>query len=57
MSPVCEYTIPQHSGIDSAAADEMPEQYYDLTGMPVANPSAGIYLLRRGSEVRKVVLK
>ncbi len=57
VSPVCEYTIPQHSGIDSAAADEMPGQYYDLTGMPVANPSAGIYLLRRGSEVRKVVLK
>ncbi|MDE6527291.1 MAG: hypothetical protein K2L75_08550, partial [Muribaculaceae bacterium] len=57
VSPVCEYTIPQHSGIEAVAADEMPEQYYDLTGRPVAKPSAGIYLLRRGSEIRKVLLR
>lgn len=38
---------------DSAA----PVEYYDLRGIRVANPAAGIYLRRQGTKVTKVLVK
>ncbi|MDE5662056.1 MAG: hypothetical protein K2I04_05450, partial [Muribaculaceae bacterium] len=34
-----------------------PAEYYDLRGLRVEKPSKGIYILRQGSEVKKVTLK
>lgn len=48
------------TGVDSviAADDEnVPAEYFNLQGQRVDNPTAGIYLVRRGSEVAKVLVK
>lgn len=45
------------SGIDDVEADEDAKpEYYNLQGIRVANPTHGIYIMRRGSVVSKVVL-
>lgn len=45
------------SGIDDIEADEDAEtEYYNLQGIRVTNPTHGIYIMRRGSVVSKVVL-
>lgn len=45
------------SGIEEVEADEDAEaEYYNLQGIRVANPTHGIYIMRRGSVVSKVVL-
>ncbi len=39
------------------AADELPVEYYDLSGRRIDSPAAsGIYIRRQGAEVRKVVV-
>ncbi len=46
-------------GIDDITADEadaMPE-YYDLSGRRVTRPSAGIYIVKQGDKVSKVIFK
>lgn len=45
------------SGIDDVEADEDAEtEYYNLQGIRVDNPTHGIYIMRRGSVISKVVL-
>lgn len=45
------------SGIEDIEADEDAEpEYYNLHGIRVANPTHGIYIMRRGSVISKVVL-
>lgn len=45
------------SGIDDVEADEDAQaEYYNLQGIRVANPTHGIYIMRRGSVISKVVL-
>lgn len=39
----------------TAEDDDAPTEYYNLQGMRVANPSHGIYILRRGATSRKVL--
>ena len=34
-----------------------PGEFYNIQGMPVADPSQGIYIVRRGSSVSKVVVR
>ena len=36
--------------------DNTPAEYYDLNGFRVKNPSRGIYIMKQGNTVRKVVL-
>ena len=44
------------TGLAAIAADaDAPAEYYDLQGRRVANPSAGLYIVRQGSKVSKVV--
>ena len=40
--------------VDNAAA---PAEFFDLNGRRVANPSTGIYIIRQGSKVSKVLVK
>ncbi len=45
------------TGVEEIGADvDGHATYYNLQGMPVANPGAGIYIERRGSQTRKVVI-
>lgn len=46
------------SGVSDIEADaQAPAQYYNLQGMPVANPENGIYIVRRGNTISKVYVK
>lgn len=49
--------IKANSGVGSVAADEAAPEYYTLQGVRVENPSAGIYICRRGSKVSKVIFR
>ena len=44
------------SDIENVVVDELPAEYYDLNGFRVKNPTHGIYIMKQGSTVRKVVL-
>lgn len=56
VTPVCDYTIPDLSGVGSIEAETPAATYYNLMGQPVSNPRHGIYILRRGDKVSKVIL-
>lgn len=47
------------SGIESVvAADEnAPVEYYNLQGVRVANPTAGLYIIKQGSKVSKAIIR
>lgn len=46
------------SGVSDIKADtQAPAEYYNLQGMPVANPRNGIYIVRRGNTISKVYVK
>ncbi|MDE5785704.1 MAG: starch-binding protein, partial [Duncaniella sp.] len=46
------------SGIVSVGhSDDMPAEYYNLQGIRVDNPSGGIYIMRRGTHVKKVFVR
>lgn len=42
--------------IIDADNSEAPVEYYNLQGVKVANPDKGIYIMRQGTKVRKVIL-
>lgn len=46
----------QNSGIGSIATDDAQPIFFDLMGRRVANPSSGIYIMKRGSKSVKVIL-
>ena len=50
-------TVNDMSGIDSIAADNLDAEFFNLQGQRVAKPSAGIYIMRIGSTVKKVLVK
>lgn len=45
------------SVVSSIAAENAPVEYYTLDGVKVNNPSNGLYICKKGSEVKKVMLK
>ncbi len=46
------------SGIDNITADSnATAEYYNLQGVRVANPEAGLYIRRQGNNVTKVYVK
>lgn len=50
----------EDQGVDNIAADDAdtdaPIEYYNLQGVRVANPEAGLYIRRQGSRATKVLL-
>ncbi len=42
---------------DIAADDNAPVEYYNLQGVRVENPAAGLHIRRQGSKVSKVIVK
>ena len=57
--PVTEWDsfVNTETGIDGIDADTDAPVYYNLQGVRVVNPTAGIYLERKGDTMRKVVIK
>ena len=50
--------VKKGSGLESVAVDnEAPVEFYNLQGVRVANPEAGIYIRRQGSNVTKVYVR
>ncbi len=45
------------AGIDEVASDDTEVKYFNLQGIEVADPTAGMYIRRQGSEVTKVLIK
>lgn len=53
-----EYSGATPDAVEVVAADDnAPAVYFDLSGARVANPEKGIYIEKRGSSVRKVVIR
>ena len=45
-------------GVDNVAVEEnAPVEYYNLQGVKVSNPASGIYVVRQGNKVSKVLVK
>lgn len=51
------FTKMESTGVDLNVNEDSNVEYIDLQGRRVANPGQGIFLERRGTEVRKVVVK
>lgn len=50
--------LDEWSGVDSIAAETEGEaEYYNLQGIRVAEPEAGVYIVRRGNKVTKEVVR
>lgn len=46
------------SAVESIVAEEnAPAEYFNLQGVRVANPESGLYIVRKGSKVSKVLVK
>lgn len=51
-----ELTITGLSGVEVVEAEEAAAEYFNLQGVRVANPTEGLYIVRKGNKVSKVVL-
>jgi hypothetical protein len=52
------FTVDSAAGVSSIAADsEGTTEYYDLKGVKVSTPDKGVYVVKRGNSVSKVVVK
>lgn len=59
VSDVYHVTVGNPAGVDEIEADntDAPVEYFNLQGVRVENPSAGLYIRRQGSSVEKVIVK
>lgn len=54
------FLVPELSGIESVVVDNNAAgecEYYNLQGVRVANPESGLYIVRQGNKVQKVVIR
>ncbi len=55
------FDLPVNAGIDGVVADDdvdnAPVEYFNLQGVRVENPAAGLYIKRQGSKVEKVAIR
>ena len=52
-----EFGNEQTLGVDALAADNDAPLYYNLSGAPVANPSAGLYIRLQNGKATKVIIR
>ncbi|MCM1318407.1 MAG: C10 family peptidase [Bacteroides sp.] len=56
LSDIVYFTVGSYSGIaDVDADDNAPVEYYTIDGMRVDQPEKGLYIVRQGSKVSKVL--
>lgn len=52
------YALDASVGVETLLDDtDTPLEYFDMQGMRVDNPSKGIFIVRRGSKVGKVLIR
>lgn len=56
VTPQVEYTIPTSASVGNIIVEETKE-YYNLQGIRVMDPKAGIYIVRQGNRTYKVIVK
>lgn len=55
---VTEIALSDGSGICSIAADEnAPAEYFNIQGQRIDNPTPGLYIIRKGGKVAKVIVR
>ena len=63
FSATCNLTVGDNTGIDNVICDGdtedgvAPAEYFNLQGIRVENPSAGLYIVRQGGKTSKVMVK
>lgn len=58
--PVLKWQLDPSAGISDIAVDndaDAPAVYYNLQGVRIANPEAGIFIVRKGNKVTKQIIK
>ena len=45
------------TGIDIITTTDADAEYFNLQGQPIANPSAGVYIMRTADSVKKVIIR
>ncbi|MCH5221435.1 MAG: hypothetical protein J1F05_03780 [Muribaculaceae bacterium] len=50
-------SVPTQTGIENVATDNATSEYYNLQGIKIAHPSAGIYIHRQGNTATKVYVR
>lgn len=48
---------PATTGVETVEEVNTPVEYFNLQGVRVANPEQGIYIVRKGNSVKKVMVK
>lgn len=63
-APLIMFTIPTDLGagvegieIENGIDENAPVEYYNLQGIKVENPAAGLYIKRQGNKVEKVIIR
>lgn len=46
-----------NSAVSVIDTDNAPIEYFDLSGVKVTDPKAGLYIMRKGAEVKKVIIR
>ncbi|MDE6207096.1 MAG: hypothetical protein K2M55_04745 [Muribaculaceae bacterium] len=54
---VSTLVITRESGVEGVAAENAPVEYFNLQGVKVQNPEAGLYIRRQGNTATKVLFK
>ncbi|MDE6267433.1 MAG: starch-binding protein [Muribaculaceae bacterium] len=50
-------TVSTPSGVEAIEAEDAPAVYYNLQGVKIDNPANGLYIVKRGNKVSKVMVK
>lgn len=52
-------TLPKTGGIDGIDndSDETPAEYFNLQGVKVSNPTSGLYIVRKGNQISKQIIR
>lgn len=56
---IVEYDLGDAAGVQTATdlTDDMPSEYYDLQGRPIAEPESGVYIRRTSEKTQKVLIR
>lgn len=57
QAKISDIPLPGDGVVDVDANLSAPVEYFNMQGVRVANPSAGVYIRRQGTEVTKVVVR
>jgi hypothetical protein len=50
------FTVGEETGISTITVNGLDAKYYDLNGIEVKNPTSGLYIIKQGNKVSKVLI-